>query len=177
MKYRAGVFLILLFSLCAHSQKNTIWKDRICRQKGFVGKDSILFCHLFDSLNKEFGITFIVRFKNNKNRYIPFFGSGITIKDTCCVYSSWLEELAHAVQFSERKNFYKMITFRDVGVTVWRTLFQNKQYRHHSKQRVSFGDVYNVLYTEPRSFEYEAHEIIEPTLYFYLRERMKYHSP
>ncbi len=172
MKVVLILFITNLFFNASEAQ-NKIWKQRICRQEGFYDRDSILFCKIFDSLNREYSINRIILFKNNKNRFIPILGNTILLKDTSYAFVTWVEEMSHAIQFDDRRNYYKLKFCSEVLVVLWRFLFQNKKYRYRRDRKISYWGIYDNLYFEKRSFEYEAHEIIEPKIFEFIRYRMK----
>lgn len=177
------IFCGAFFMLYTNAQSMRQWKEVICKEEKYSGEDSIIFCHVFDSLNAEYGIVKIFSSKNGEiNHYIPLCigGTGILIlKDTSHwnYFDLWLKEMSHGYQFSTRPIKYKLLFLKESSKTLYRTLFQNKKFRKVWYLRMTFSEMYALIEEDKKSFEYEAHRELEVQLHTYLKYRLRQGPP
>ena len=178
MKKLMLIFCGAFFMLYTNAQAMRQWKEMICNEEKYTGEDSLIFCHVFDSLNMRYGVIKIFLSDHGEvNHYIPLWlgRKGILIlKDyyhlSYC--SLWLKEMAHAFQFSRQPIRYNALSLKETSRTLYRTIFQNKKFRVVPYVRMTFADMYKLTYQDKRSFEYEAHQKLEVQLHMYLKYRL-----
>lgn len=162
MKYILLAWCIQVCAMQGFAQKKSYWRERICRQEEFTGKDSIMFCNIFDSLNREYHFRRIILIPRDKNMTVPFFGNTLILRDTIKILRAWLDELPHAMQFSDNVGKYRMKIVAELANTLWRFCFKNKKHD-------TINDVYEEAMDDHRSFEYEAHSVMKQKLLSYLK--------
>lgn len=182
-------FLIfLLVQICtatfgqskALDQKNTLTKI-IARKFASNKDDSLRITKFCDSLHKKYEVRKIF-FANDKTGYSYFrWPFRKMLIDTTKyntnfvdVYDEWIGELVHAKQFSEKPFLSLNKSMKGFFRTAGRVIFHKKDYREKAnvlarkacckKIKAFLWTAYRDEYYKKGSFEYEAHEIIEPTL-------------
>ena len=161
-----------------NAQSMREWKNIICKEEKYSVEDSLIFCHVFDSLNSIYGVIKIFSSSRAKiNHYVPLYigRKGMLIFSDTGVTSTlslWLKEISHAYQFSTLPLRYTCKATKESMTTLFRTVFQNKRFRNNPNVRMTFLDIYNLSCIDKKSFEYEAHSVLEVGFILYLKYRL-----
>lgn len=104
-----------------------------------------------------------------------FFPGKVFIKDSCALFFL-VEELAHSWQWEKQRGGKFRMTVALGGLVLkatWRTIFWGKAENSTSDRKSRIWQHYSELAYEDMpcrfwAFEYEAHEIIAPKIWYYL---------
>ncbi len=155
--------------------RNYAFNDVVARDSTKV--DSAYFFKSVDSFFVSYNIRGIYLVHNGDNGPSQFlFGIILINVDSRESFINMLTgELAHAEQWSKRPLSYLSETIKPVFSALFRSIFERKKYKAEAEKLAKETGRSRVVtywwvayqrreYKDPNSFEFEAHEIIEPKI-------------
>lgn len=194
------IFLITNIYIVSFAQnkvfdKRDSLKKIIAQEFTSKGFESARAIELFDSLNKKYRVKKIL-FVNSRNtsyshylwpmRLMLINATKSPRGNFVSTYNEWIGELTHAKQFTERPLYQATRAVKGLFQTFGKVIFHAKDYREqamelarenrYGKFKSYLWVAYQDQYTDEKSFEYEAHKVIEPFLNNYFLKKLEQKS-
>lgn len=181
MKKPKLFFVLFLFLLnnatfAQKKDKREVLRDSICLEVHLAGYDSSFIGHFFDSTIFAYRIRKIY-FIGNVTGYSHYLYRTMLIDEVSSktFLQKFIGELAHAKQAKDYSVRYLKSTSSTIINSTLKSIFNRRKYKLEAEKKIVetgwsrfkayWWAAFQSVYDDPESFEYEAHQIIEPKLW------------